>query len=96
MYLCNICEKQFETIKGLYSHVNQCHKIKTKEYYDTYFKKENEGICVVCGKPTRFYNGSYGYMKHCSNRCGTLDPEVQQKNKETNCLLYTSPSPRDS
>lgn len=51
MEKCKICGREFKNIVALLTHVSENHKIKSKEYYDTYFKKENEGICPICGKP---------------------------------------------
>ncbi len=48
-------------------------------------KDLNEGICVVCGKSTKFANLNFGYYKHCNTSCAKLDPEVEEKSQQT-CL----------
>jgi len=54
---CNICSKMLKNKRCLAVHISKNHKsITNKEYYDKFFKKENEGICPVCKKPTT-YNG---------------------------------------
>ena len=69
MFCCKICNKNYLTNRGLLYHVSQTHKIKQKDYYDTYFKKENEGICKRCGKPTSFWGLAAGYSEYCSHYC---------------------------
>ncbi len=54
LYKCEICGTYHKRIG---SHVSLKHKIKIKDYYDMYHKKDDEGICD-CGKPTRFYSFS--------------------------------------
>ena len=63
--ICKICNEEVECLS---KHLRS-HKILTKEYYDKYIKQENEGICLYCGKETRFIGLMYGYRKHCSNKC---------------------------
>ena len=43
----------------------------SKEYYDANLKKEGEGICAVCGKPTKFRSITVGYAKTCGRECAT-------------------------
>lgn len=86
---CVVCEFDSDNSNKFRSHLLYTHKIKTKEYYDQYLKKENEGFCNYCGKPTKFKGLTRGgYCKHCCVRCSSLDPEVQAKNAETNIRLY--------
>jgi hypothetical protein len=68
---CEICGKEFENYISLSRHL-RIHKITSKEYYDRFLKKEDEGICLVCGKETSFKNLREGYCKFCSNRCANL------------------------
>lgn len=49
---CEICKNEFKDKQ----HITRFHKISLKDYYDTYLKRENEGICLCCGKETKFYN----------------------------------------
>lgn len=85
--ICQICN--FETTtKGISSHLRSAHNITSKEYYDTYIKSSNEGICPICNRTTKYYNFTKGYNKHCSTKCSSLDPEVQTKLRETNLDRY--------
>jgi very-short-patch-repair endonuclease len=53
-----------------------------KEYYDEFFKKNDEGFCKICGKETSFNRDKYSnYCRGCSNK----DPNVKLKKKKT-CL----------
>lgn len=71
---CLICNKD---CKRLGKHV-LVHNLNAKSYYDKYLKKDNEGICPMCGKPTPFLGISIGYQKHCSARCGLDNPETRE------------------
>jgi hypothetical protein len=66
--LCKICGKEFENYRSLAGHL-RVHKITSKEYYDRFLKKENEGICPACGKETSFIGLKQGYCKFCSKKC---------------------------
>lgn len=77
---CLICGKSYT---NLGYHISQAHSISPKEYYDKYLKKDHDGICVVCGKPTRFYSLSKGYIRTCSSECNGKDELRKQKAEET-------------
>ena len=66
-YICKDCGADFQSTKGLSFHIATKHS--PKEYYDKFLKKPTEGICRVCGKPTRFRKLSAGYDKCCSKDC---------------------------
>ena len=83
MEKCKICEREFKGVVALLTHVVENHRIKSKEYYDTYFKKENEGICPVCGKETSYKSFSTGYTKYCPC-CTFKSDDVKEKIKKTN------------
>lgn len=78
---CEICSKDF---LRLGSHIIT-HNMTIKEYYDKYIRKENEGICLICGKETTFRGLTKGYAEHCSLKCKGLDPKVKEKVENT-CL----------
>lgn len=70
-------------MRSLYRHIALFHKMPTKEYYDSYLKINNdEGICPICGKQTRFVSINKGYKKYCSGTCVFRAPEVKQLSKE--------------
>jgi hypothetical protein len=56
----------------LATHVKNKHSKNLKEYFDKFFKKENDGICSECGDQTKFRGFDVGYMKTCSTRCGSV------------------------
>lgn len=80
---CKICNSQ--TIYGIETfakyHLKKIHGLTSKEYYDQ-TKRLNEGICRVCGKPTKFRNINEGYSIFCSNKCAVSDPEQLNLNIE--------------
>lgn len=78
-YICKICGKESVNNNGLISHITQTHKLSSKEYYDKFFKKENEGICPVCGKETQFIKFSLGYRKTCSYSCASTNNAEDRK-----------------
>jgi hypothetical protein len=87
---CEICKNKYEDYRSLGIHIVQfhghCNKDSKKEYYDKYLKKDpNEGICKTCGRETRFILLTKGYDKHCNPSCAKLDPEVEEKSRQT-CL----------
>lgn len=79
---CAICGKEVNSLRGLSNHLRSHSETTTKEYYDTYLKKPEEGVCAVCGKETSF-GGLAGYNMYCSVTCANSDPLVQCKKKST-------------
>lgn len=61
MIECKICGKEFE--KGH----NWKHHLTSKEYYDTYLKKDFDGKCCICGKDTIWHKQKFCYDKYCIN-----------------------------
>ena len=80
---CKICNKKYKNYKSLSLHIRQTHKIESQSYFDKYLKKEDDGKCAVCGKPTNFKSLSMGYYTHCSHDCSVKDENVILKSKET-------------
>lgn len=79
MHTCLICHKNHKNQQSLSGHIRTIHKLTKKEYYDTYLKKENEGLCKLCGNETTF-RGSH-YLTYCSNDCYTHAPETIERIK---------------
>ena len=78
-YVCKICKKEFSSLRGLGYHISCTHNISAKEYYDKYLKKEADGTCKYCGKPTPFLGLRHGYQKYCCAKCGGLGSSKQGK-----------------
>lgn len=51
-YICKICNYKFARQCGLSRHVQTKHNMSSKDYYDLYYKKPDEGKCLTCNKPT--------------------------------------------
>ena len=83
---CAICSKQF-SIFGIAHHI-KTHEISFKQYYDSYLRKDNEGYCNTCGKPTEFINLTYGYKNYCCKQCRYSDPVVIHNRKQTILSRY--------
>lgn len=56
--------------------------IDLKDYYDNHFKSDTEGICLKCGKSTKFTK--FSYYKFCNTECSS------QYNKNTEKLWKNS------
>ena len=99
-FRCPICNREYfkDDWANIVGHLKKKHNISSKEYYDKYLKKENEGTCKNCGKETRFLNISKGYKETCSFACtnilkyGVDNPwkseEIKEKIKQTNLDRY--------
>ena len=108
MFKCQLCGREFAKLKGLARHIVASHDISPQEYYDKYTKKDEEGICKNCGKPTYFQNFTLGYSEFCNKVCkcefkygkGITHPmtfkEVQAKVEATNEKRYGSKNIRSS
>ena len=69
MEICKICNKEFKSRMSIMNHIIRTHHYTGKQYYDEFYKKDSDGICENCGKPTKFLNISDGYAKCCSIKC---------------------------
>lgn len=85
MFICKICEKEYEKVSGLLTHIQFNHKEYTPEtYYRTFLMTDSsECNCKTCGKPVPFHNIQVGYRKYCNKKCAWQDPEIKQKRAET-------------
>jgi hypothetical protein len=63
---CRECGKICKNKKSLGCHIGKSHG--TKQYYDKFIKKENEGKCLMCGGETSFVNIDRGYRKTCGSK----------------------------
>lgn len=79
---CKLCGKTYGYSK-ITSHIKKAHNMSSKEYYDKYLKKEDEGYCLTCGKPIKFINIIQGYTtRFCSVHCEMVNPKVKAKYAE--------------
>lgn len=85
MEKCKICGKECSSIGSIATHIRYSHlDYDSKKYYDEFLKKnENEGICLECGKPTRFYSITGGYSTFCCPTCSNRNKEKNKKARET-------------
>jgi hypothetical protein len=82
MIVCQLCLKEFESIKSISRHIFHKHKdYTTKQYYIKFLKKENDGYCIICGKETKI-TGLGGYQSYCSKSCAQHDPYLLKKRYE--------------
>ena len=86
---CCICNKTFKNGKYLSAHLKFEEHITGKDYYDTYIKKPEEGICIVCGKPTKYINFTRGYTKTCSQTCNNSPLSTKGQNVSKTKQAYS-------
>ena len=66
MFKCLECSKEYKTMNSLSRHIST--HMTQEQYFDKYLRtSEQEGKCVICGKPTRFRN--FKYSNCCSQSC---------------------------
>ncbi len=64
MEICKICNVEFKSKKSLQMHLSRGHafsKLQVKEYYDLYYRKDDEGYDPFTGNETRFIGLTRGY-----------------------------------
>ena len=83
MEVCKICNREFNGTNPLCVHLRRSHNMNAQTYYDRYFKTENEGFCLACGKPTLFRSLLYGYNPYCSQDCANHSQLRIDKIKQT-------------
>lgn len=92
-----ICNKEYNSVRSLGLHLSSSHKdVNKQEYYDKYMKSDSEGICPVCGKPTKYKGGLNGYRRTCCISCGQKHPDTRQKLSDTNLERYGATNPYGS
>lgn len=55
----------------------------TERLYLYYNHLTERPVCVVCGKPVKFYNMNLGYARTCSRKCNGIDPLTREKVRQT-------------
>lgn len=83
MITCCICNIKIQSLFKLSYHIRYCHKKSVKEYYDTYLKKNNEGMCKFCNGATVYKNISDGYPKSCKKCSHLRAKEFMEEFKKT-------------
>ena len=84
---CILCELEIGN-RGISSHLKRRHNMTNRIYYDTYLKTDNEDICRICGKETKFDTIITGYRDYCSSKCANLDPKIRSKIEATTVEKY--------
>lgn len=66
MVKCLECGKEFKNNNSLSRHIGK--HMTQEEYFNKYLRtSEQEGKCIICGKPTKFRN--FQYSNCCSQSC---------------------------
>jgi hypothetical protein len=70
MIECKICNSEHLNLRKLSKHIRDKHKnVTVKDYYDSYYKKENEDECLICRNKTNYSGLGTGYKETCSSSC---------------------------
>lgn len=77
METCKICSNQFKNLKALSTHFFNKHNLSSKEYYDKFLIKKNEGECNICGEQTSYRNLGVGYLTNCSIECRDKNKDIK-------------------
>lgn len=94
---CKECGRTFKTMDPFGRHLSRIHHMTLKEYYDKYFKDENEGKCETCGKETEFSGKlRFGYKRFCCNECVGQNENVQKRKIRTTQKHFGVDNPRQS
>lgn len=88
--ICKICNQNTKDSSFANYHLRKIHGIIGKEYYDTFFRKEGEGICQNdgCGKETTFKGINEGYAGYCSKACTSRSSKSKEKSRATMLRNY--------
>jgi hypothetical protein len=62
---CKVTNKTFNSARGFLNHLRTLN-ISSKEYYDKFYRKNDEGMCY-CGNPTKYHG--FSYKEYCSSKC---------------------------
>lgn len=91
MEICLECNQSFESKSKLSYHIFHTHNLTSKMYYDKHLKKDNDGICLNCGRPTLFKNLVRGYKKSCCKECERKCAEITNKERYGYECYYIEP-----
>ena len=88
--ICKICNQNVKDSSFANYHLRKIHEITGKEYYDTFLKKEGEGICQNegCENETAFKRINQGYADYCSRACTSRSSKAKTKAKATMLKNY--------
>lgn len=80
--ICEICKKEVKNLRSLEVHLRKAHNFGHnislyEDYYNKYLKQPGEGICPVCGAPTKQHK--FKYDKCC---CISHAGWLSQSNRE--------------
>jgi hypothetical protein len=97
MVKCLICNQEL-TEKILKRHCLNTHGLTIQEYYDRFFKKDHEEICLMygqissCKKFNKFRGINRGYSQFCSLKCSASCSETRKKYEKTCVEKYGVPN----
>lgn len=85
IYKCEICGLNNLNKRGLGTHLQFKHSnISKEDYYKKYLKQNNEDICKICGKYTKFLSFKLGFANCCSKKCSKQWNIIQLQNANLN------------
>lgn len=78
--VCRMCNALFTNNISFSKHIKHTHKLKSKEYYDTFCKKSTEGNCGICNEQTLYIDITVGYKPYCSRSCAAKEFRERLRN----------------
>jgi len=82
---CKLCEKELRNLKSIIAHLRFCKQnnenLNAIKYYERYLRKQDEGYCIICNRPTKLKSITDGYNRYCSPRCGNVKTVDYYKEK---------------
>jgi hypothetical protein len=79
-----------------YCNSNNIDNVSFKEKVYLAINKLDKIPTCLCGKSVRFKNTSVGYLKYCSLKCVSSDPDIKKKKEEKSMLKYGTKTPAES
>jgi hypothetical protein len=92
---CQICKRKFNNRISIGNHIIKTHHLNPQQYYDIYYKQENEGNCKICNNKTLYNSRFFRYSFYCSAKC-TINPETKIKKDMTCMKKYNNTNPHQS
>jgi hypothetical protein len=103
MEICQLCQKETTSLRGLGMHICLSHKkeMTVKEYYDIFILIQGDNKCKnsKCDNLLTHFTGlelNYTRCRYCSISCARSSEEVQNKQRQTCLDRYNDPNYRNT
>jgi hypothetical protein len=76
-FICEECQKILKTTHGLSTHIQHAHKKQHQKYFDKWLKDEQDSMCKIDNKLTKFISIHAGYKNCCCQICKNIYNQQQ-------------------